>query len=144
MSYETLRKWIDLAKYGSDKSLIPANLPDAQMIRELQKENARLRMERDGLPCEGEHVRFSLHARRSTKSGNRIVIDLFANPHFFITALLCLATSSAISFGTVIVRLYCRIFHMLPSETITPLPRHRPNLSLSSSSSNAAAFSPIL
>jgi transposase len=47
MSYETLRKWIDLAKYGSDKSLIPANLPDAQMIRELQKENARLRMERD-------------------------------------------------------------------------------------------------
>jgi transposase len=47
VSYETLRKWIDIARYGGEKSIIPADLPDAQKIRELEKEVARLRMERD-------------------------------------------------------------------------------------------------
>lgn len=44
---DTLRKWVELAKFNSGTSLIPADLPDAQRIRELEKENARLRMERD-------------------------------------------------------------------------------------------------
>ena len=43
----TLRKWVELAKFNSDKSLIPTDLPAEQLVRELQKENARLRMERD-------------------------------------------------------------------------------------------------
>lgn len=45
--YDTLRKWIELAKYNADHSLIPTDLTAEQMVRELQKENARLRMERD-------------------------------------------------------------------------------------------------
>jgi transposase len=47
LSYETLRKWVEDAKFKSPTSLIPTDLPAEQLIRELQKENARLRMERD-------------------------------------------------------------------------------------------------
>lgn len=47
VGYDTLRKWVELAKFGSEKSLVPADLPPEQRIRELEKENARLRMERD-------------------------------------------------------------------------------------------------
>ena len=47
VGYHTLRKWVELAKYNADRSLIPADLPVEQLVRELQKENARLRMERD-------------------------------------------------------------------------------------------------
>ena len=43
----TLRKWVDAAGFNSDKSLIPTDLPVEQRVRELEKENARLRMERD-------------------------------------------------------------------------------------------------
>jgi len=44
---DTIRKWVERAKFNSDKSLIPTDLPPEQRIRELEKENARLRMERD-------------------------------------------------------------------------------------------------
>lgn len=47
VGYDTLRKWVELAKFGSQKSLVPTDLPPEQRIRELEKENARLRMERD-------------------------------------------------------------------------------------------------
>jgi transposase len=47
VGYDTLRKWVELARYNSDKSLVPADLPPEQRVRELEKENARLRMERD-------------------------------------------------------------------------------------------------
>ncbi len=45
--YGTLRKWVEDAKYHASTSLIPTDLPAEQLVRELQKENARLRMERD-------------------------------------------------------------------------------------------------
>lgn len=47
VSYETLRKWVDAAKSNAPASLIPTDLPAEQRIRALEKENARLRMERD-------------------------------------------------------------------------------------------------
>ena len=47
VNYHTLREWVLNAKSTSATSLIPANLPLDQQLRELQKENARLRMERD-------------------------------------------------------------------------------------------------
>lgn len=47
VGYDTLRKWVDAAKFSADRSLIPADLPPEQRVRELEKENARLRMERD-------------------------------------------------------------------------------------------------
>ena len=47
VGYDTLRRWVELAKFNSDKSLVPTDLPLEQRIRELEKENARLRMERD-------------------------------------------------------------------------------------------------
>ena len=47
VGYGTLRKWVELAKFNADRSLIPADLPVEQRVRELEKENARLRMERD-------------------------------------------------------------------------------------------------
>ena len=47
VGYDTLRKWVELARYNADKSLVPAHLPPEQHIRELEKENARLRTERD-------------------------------------------------------------------------------------------------
>jgi len=47
LCYDTLRRWVELAKFGSDKSLVPTDLPPEQRIRELEKELARVRMERD-------------------------------------------------------------------------------------------------
>ncbi len=47
VGYDTLRKWVELARYNSEKSLVPADLPLEERVRELEKENARLRMERD-------------------------------------------------------------------------------------------------
>lgn len=47
VSVDSLRLWVDRARYNGDKSIIPANLPLEQKVRELEKENARLRMERD-------------------------------------------------------------------------------------------------
>ena len=47
VGYDTLRKWVDAAKFNADRSLIPADLPPEQRVRELEKENTRLRMERD-------------------------------------------------------------------------------------------------
>jgi transposase len=47
LCYHTLRKWVELAKFGSEKSLVPTDLPAEQRIKELEKENARLRLERD-------------------------------------------------------------------------------------------------
>ena len=47
LCYDTLRRWVELAKFGAEKSLVPIDLPAEQRIRELEKENARLRMERD-------------------------------------------------------------------------------------------------
>ena len=44
---DTLRKCVELAKFGSEKSMVPTDLPAEQRIGELEKENARLRMERD-------------------------------------------------------------------------------------------------
>ena len=47
LHYDMLRRWVELAKFASDKSLVPTDLPAEQRIRELEKENARLRLERD-------------------------------------------------------------------------------------------------
>jgi transposase len=47
VGYDTLRKWVDAARFNADRSLIPADLPAEQRVRALEKENARLRMERD-------------------------------------------------------------------------------------------------
>ena len=47
LDYSTLRKWVEGAKANSASSHIPSDLPAEQLVRELQKENARLRMERD-------------------------------------------------------------------------------------------------
>ena len=46
VGYDTLRKWVERAKFGSAKSLVPADLPADERVRELEKENVRLRMER--------------------------------------------------------------------------------------------------
>jgi transposase len=47
VDYHTLRKWVDSAKAAAAESLVPKDLPLEQRVRELEKENARLRMERD-------------------------------------------------------------------------------------------------
>jgi transposase len=47
VSVDSLRLWVDRARYNGDTSIIPADLPLEQKVRELEKENARLRMERD-------------------------------------------------------------------------------------------------
>jgi transposase len=47
VSPDSLRLWVDRARYNGEKSIIPADLPLEQKVRELEKENARLRMERD-------------------------------------------------------------------------------------------------
>jgi transposase len=47
VGYDTIRKWVERAKFNADKTLIPTDLPIEQRVRELEKENARLRMERD-------------------------------------------------------------------------------------------------
>ena len=47
VNYHTLREWVQLAKSNAPTSMIPKDMPADQRIRELEKENARLRMERD-------------------------------------------------------------------------------------------------
>ncbi len=47
VNYHTLRDWVLAAKSASPASTVPADLPLEQRLRELEKENARLRMERD-------------------------------------------------------------------------------------------------
>lgn len=47
VGYDTVRKRIERAKFNADHSLIPTDLSAAQRVRELERENARLRMERD-------------------------------------------------------------------------------------------------
>jgi transposase len=47
VDYHTLRKWVLAAKSSATQSLVSKDLPAEQRIRELEKENARLRMERD-------------------------------------------------------------------------------------------------
>lgn len=46
-NYHTLREWVNTAKSRASESLIPKDIPLEQPVRELEKENARLRMERD-------------------------------------------------------------------------------------------------
>jgi transposase len=47
VNYHTLREWVMAARSASPTSTVPADLPAEQRVRELEKENARLRMERD-------------------------------------------------------------------------------------------------
>lgn len=47
VNYHTIRGWVEDAKSASPVSTVPADLPPAERIRELEKEVARLRMERD-------------------------------------------------------------------------------------------------
>lgn len=47
VGYDTIRKWVERARFNSPTSLVPTDLPAEQRVRELEKENARLRMERD-------------------------------------------------------------------------------------------------
>jgi transposase len=47
VNYHTLRSWVQDAKAASATSTVPAGLPPEVRVRELEKENARLRMERD-------------------------------------------------------------------------------------------------
>ncbi len=47
VNYHTLREWVQTARSAATTSLVPSDLPAEQRIRELEKENARLRMERD-------------------------------------------------------------------------------------------------
>ena len=47
INYQTLRQWVDDARLASPVSTVPKELPIEQRYRELEKENARLRMERD-------------------------------------------------------------------------------------------------
>jgi transposase len=47
VNYHTLREWVQVAKSNAPQSLISKELPLEQRVRELEKENARLRMERD-------------------------------------------------------------------------------------------------
>lgn len=47
VNYHTLRQWVVEARIASSVSTVPTDLPPEQQLRELQKENARLRMERD-------------------------------------------------------------------------------------------------
>jgi transposase len=46
-NYHTVRGWVEEAKAASTACTVPTDLPAAQRIRELEKEVARLRMERD-------------------------------------------------------------------------------------------------
>ena len=47
VNYHTVREWVQAAKSAAPRSLIPEGLSPEQRVRELEKENARLRMERD-------------------------------------------------------------------------------------------------
>lgn len=47
INYQTLRQWVEAARLASPVSMVPKELPIEQRYRELEKEIARLRMERD-------------------------------------------------------------------------------------------------
>jgi len=47
VNYHSLREWVQAARSASPGSCVPADLPPEQRVRELEKENSRLRMERD-------------------------------------------------------------------------------------------------
>jgi transposase len=47
LNYHTLRQWVLAARSASAVSTVAADLPAERRIKELEKENARLRMERD-------------------------------------------------------------------------------------------------
>lgn len=47
VNYHSLRQWVLAAKIASPVSAVAADLPPEVRLRELEKENARLRMERD-------------------------------------------------------------------------------------------------
>jgi len=47
VNYHSLRKWVLAARSNAPASLVSKDLPAEQRIRALEKENARLRMERD-------------------------------------------------------------------------------------------------
>ena len=47
VNYHTLRLWVHETKAASATSTVPVDLPPEVRLRELEKENARLRMERD-------------------------------------------------------------------------------------------------
>lgn len=47
VNYHTLREWVTDARSASPTSTVPGDLPAEQRIRALEKENTRLRMERD-------------------------------------------------------------------------------------------------
>jgi transposase-like protein len=47
VNYHTLRAWVQHAKAACATSTVPADLPPEGRLREIDKENARLRMERD-------------------------------------------------------------------------------------------------
>jgi transposase len=47
VNYHTLRLWVQQARSAAPGSSVPAHLPAEVRLRELERENARLRMERD-------------------------------------------------------------------------------------------------
>ena len=47
INYHTVREWVQAAKSAAPSSLIRKDLPLEARVRELEKENARLRMERE-------------------------------------------------------------------------------------------------
>ena len=47
VNYHTVREWVQAAWSAAPASLIPKDLPLEERVRELEKENARLRMERE-------------------------------------------------------------------------------------------------
>lgn len=47
VNYHTLRQWVLEARSAAAVSTVSADLPPEQRLRELEKENTRLRMERD-------------------------------------------------------------------------------------------------
>ena len=47
VNYHTIRDWIKATESRSSKSLIASDIPVEQRVRELEKENVRLRQERD-------------------------------------------------------------------------------------------------
>lgn len=47
VNYHTVRLWVREARAAAPVSLIPKDLPLEERVRQLEKENARLRMERE-------------------------------------------------------------------------------------------------
>ena len=47
INYHAVREWVREARSAAPVSLIPKDLPLEERVRQLEKENARLRMERE-------------------------------------------------------------------------------------------------